>query len=212
MDQPWLYIVLAGTVLIVYGILLPNKAKNSYSEKMAKEMEEAIDLYAAEMEEQNQALIQLFGETKKEYEQQLSVLTSRLDLLDQRQFQLQQERPGQAGPPQAAMKLDVMYGQTDGQIGTASLLGTAGVYAPSQIRNQAAKAAEAMKLAYSEESLQPAQEVVPALTKIEDRYAALFEMHHQGKSIEVIAKKLGMNKGEVNLIIQLAKQEDGSHA
>ena len=42
------------------------------------------------------------------------------------------------------------------------------------------------------------------------RYAELFRLHEQGKGVETIAKKLGMNKGEVNLILQLARQEERS--
>jgi DNA-binding NarL/FixJ family response regulator len=44
--------------------------------------------------------------------------------------------------------------------------------------------------------------------KIKDRYKDVFLFHSQGKSIEYIAKKLGMNKGEVQLIIELARQEE----
>jgi hypothetical protein len=44
------------------------------------------------------------------------------------------------------------------------------------------------------------------------RYMELFALEKQGKSIDHIAKKLGMNKGEVMLIIQLAKQEDRTRA
>lgn len=47
---------------------------------------------------------------------------------------------------------------------------------------------------------------------IHARYSELFLLYEQGKSIEMIAKKLGMNKGEVQLIIQLAKQEVAAHA
>jgi ABC-type transporter Mla subunit MlaD len=50
------------------------------------------------------------------------------------------------------------------------------------------------------------------LNKIQVRYSELFQLYGQGKSIEVISKKLGMNKGEVQLIIQLAKQEEAAHA
>jgi DNA-binding NarL/FixJ family response regulator len=42
---------------------------------------------------------------------------------------------------------------------------------------------------------------------IQSRYADLFGLYNQGKSIEMISKKLGMNKGEVQLVLQLAKQE-----
>lgn len=47
----------------------------------------------------------------------------------------------------------------------------------------------------------------PALATLEQRYEQLFQLHNSGKSIEAIAKKLNLNKGEVQLIIQLAKQE-----
>lgn len=43
---------------------------------------------------------------------------------------------------------------------------------------------------------------------MKSRYPELFHYYEQGKSIEYIAKKTGMNKGEVQLIIQLAKQEE----
>ena len=39
-----------------------------------------------------------------------------------------------------------------------------------------------------------------------ERYSELFALYEEGKSIEFIAKKIGMNKGEVILIIDLAKQ------
>ncbi|WP_042160514.1 DUF6115 domain-containing protein [Paenibacillus gorillae] len=58
----------------------------------------------------------------------------------------------------------------------------------------------------------PAPAAVPAPTTIQSRYAELLELYSQGKSIELIAKKLGMNKGEVQLILQLAKQEEGARA
>ncbi|WP_127531914.1 DUF6115 domain-containing protein [Paenibacillus kobensis] len=56
------------------------------------------------------------------------------------------------------------------------------------------------------------EEAQPELNRpsIRDRYAELFELYDQGKSIEAVARKLEMNKGEVQLIIQLAKQEEGA--
>jgi hypothetical protein len=43
---------------------------------------------------------------------------------------------------------------------------------------------------------------------IRTRYPGLFELYDSGKSIDTVSRKLGMNKGEVQLIIQLAKQEE----
>lgn len=46
---------------------------------------------------------------------------------------------------------------------------------------------------------------------VRNRYGDLFQLHNDGKSIEYIAKKLGMNKGEVQLILTLARREDETH-
>lgn len=67
--------------------------------------------------------------------------------------------------------------------------------------------------ALSVEEAPASQEVEQPLPKtdenaIKHRYEQLFGLYEKGKSIEQIAKKLGMNKGEVQLIIQLAKQEE----
>jgi hypothetical protein len=43
---------------------------------------------------------------------------------------------------------------------------------------------------------------------MKSRYKELFSLHDQGKGVEAIAKKLGMNKGEVILILQLSRQEE----
>jgi DNA-directed RNA polymerase specialized sigma24 family protein len=59
---------------------------------------------------------------------------------------------------------------------------------------------------------EPIIEEPPMMNSIHARYSELFMLYEQGKSIEMISKKLGMNKGEVQLIIQLAKQEAAVHA
>jgi len=55
------------------------------------------------------------------------------------------------------------------------------------------------------------KETVPAMN-IKERYEELFRLHELGKPVDYIAKKLGMNKGEVVLIIQLSKQEERLNA
>lgn len=53
-----------------------------------------------------------------------------------------------------------------------------------------------------------AEEEPEPISSIKNRYTELFEMHKSGKSIDMIAKAVGMQRGEVQLIIQLAKQEE----
>ncbi|WP_224753268.1 hypothetical protein [Paenibacillus terricola] len=57
-----------------------------------------------------------------------------------------------------------------------------------------------------------AEEVPVPRDTIRMRYPELFELYDSGKSIDVVCRKLNMNKGEVQLIIQLAKQEEGVRA
>lgn len=46
---------------------------------------------------------------------------------------------------------------------------------------------------------------------VKSKNKELFELYENGKSIEYIAKKMGKNKGEVQLIISLARQEEPQH-
>ncbi|MNP20313.1 hypothetical protein D3C76_1128800 [compost metagenome] len=48
------------------------------------------------------------------------------------------------------------------------------------------------------------------VNSIKHRYAEVFELHEQGKSIDVIGKLVGLQRGEIQLILQLAKQEGAS--
>ncbi|MFD2116801.1 DUF6115 domain-containing protein [Paenibacillus yanchengensis] len=49
-------------------------------------------------------------------------------------------------------------------------------------------------------------------TTIQHRYKQLLQLYHGGKSIDMIAKQMQLNKGEVQLIIQLARQEEKHRA
>ncbi len=56
----------------------------------------------------------------------------------------------------------------------------------------------------------PLQEVEPEAQQesIRERYQELFELYEQGKSVDYIAKQSGIQRGEVQLILQLAERED----
>lgn len=47
-----------------------------------------------------------------------------------------------------------------------------------------------------------------SLMRIKTRYKEIFALYEQNKSFDYIAKATGINKGEVQLIIQLGKQEE----
>ncbi len=188
--QPWMYVVLLGLVVIVYARFLP-KEQMAASGKMTvvQEIEETIEHFAAEMDEQNQSLLDLFSKTKQDYEVELAKLAGRLETLEKQKHELSQELTKvhfkDQGNSTAISTIDLELGQ---------------------------QAAAGEPQALVEESIVAEEEPVYAGLSMKSRYAELFSLHDQGKGVEAIAKKLGMNKGEVSLILQLSRQEEMTRA
>lgn len=194
MDQPWVLVVLFGLVLIVYAKIMPkSKDQGSAARPMMNEIEETMEHFAAELEEQNQALIEMFAETKKEYALHTAKLTNRIEALEKLSQQQQQEL--------------VKLGYTLEQLPKQQLSAQ-----DAQLAAKAAASHAGDTERKQEAHVEPQEASKPAAMHIKERYHSLFELYDQGKSIDFIAKKLGMNKGEVNLIVQLAKQEDKINA
>ncbi|WP_235941422.1 hypothetical protein [Paenibacillus puerhi] len=209
MNQPWVYIVLFGLLLIVYARLLPRDASPSprrESPEMMKEVESAMDHFAVELEEQNKAIVQLFTDTKKDYETHSAKLASRVETLEKHNLQLQSE----------LSRVGFMTEQIQKQQSSPSLIAQGVPVEPigapvSEVPSKQVPAPQAASGPVSEEGIEEAAgrpEAREKPLKIRQRYAELFLLYDQGKSSDAIAKKLGMNKGEIALILQLAKQEE----
>jgi TolA-binding protein len=188
--QPWVYIVLLGLVLLIYARLMPKKEAKP-SANWTKELEETMEHFASDMEEQNEALVRLFTDTKKDYEMHLAKLSGRMEALEKQNFILSQE----------INRLQ--------QLQSMQHIHAAQAEAQRQSPSPSA-ASEAMQTKPAENAEQAKEPVpaAPSLMNIKERYPDLFQLYEQGKSTEAIAKKLGMNKGEVSLILQLSKQEE----
>ncbi|MCP1305857.1 hypothetical protein [Paenibacillus tyrfis] len=197
MDQPWVYIVLVGLLIVVYAKIIPRKSEGTAKPDGAivKEMEQAMDHLAMELEEQNKALIELFSGTKQTYEEQAAKLTSRVETLEKQCQELRHEL-GRLTFSEEQRRLSL---QGDASKPREALEASAGAAVPP---------------AYTEPAAPDAQPVAAnkAAMNMKERYGELFELYESGKSTDYIAKKLGMNKGEISLILQLAKQEERSNA
>jgi hypothetical protein len=167
---PWMYVVLLGLVLIVYARALPKSETVVQKNTVVQEIEETIEHFAVEMDEQNRAILDLFSKTRQDYEVEMSKLSGRLELLEKQKSQLSQE----------LIKIQVTK-------------------EPEPVVQEVEEPAEVVV---------EADELPPYSLSMKSRYAELFSLYDQGKGVEMIAKKLGMNKGEVNLIIQLSRQEE----
>ncbi|UKS29859.1 hypothetical protein LOZ80_13360 [Paenibacillus sp. HWE-109] len=199
--QPWMYVVLLGFVLIVYARFLPkDQAALSTKTNVVQEIEETIEHFAAEMDEQNQSLLNLFSKTKQDYEVELAKLAGRLESLEKQKYELSQELTKVHVNQSAAIS---------GMTAVPDQLPISDMTVVS-IHTPSAPILASSADAHHEELV--AEEPVYSGLSMKSRYAELFALHDQGKGVEAIAKKLGMNKGEVSLILQLSRQEEMTRA
>ncbi|KIL39221.1 hypothetical protein SD70_21345 [Gordoniibacillus kamchatkensis] len=203
---PWMYVVLLGLVCLVYAQMLPRPGKTAPSGDMMKELEQSMELFASDMEQQNESLLQLFTDTKRDYEAHLAKLSGRLEQLEKQNQQLVQEltRPKPDIPTRQETQREPIPSRP---------LSAAESAVPSAAAVDPGTSLHPQSFSASDETGQADGPLrrEPLLMNVRHRYAELFKLHGQQKSVEYIAKKLGMNKGEVQLIIQLARQEDAAH-
>ncbi|CAM4276388.1 vacuolar-type H+-ATPase subunit I/STV1 [Paenibacillus endophyticus] len=194
--QPYLqYIILLGAVVIVGGLVMPRKKQEVVTRpKSMENMENALEQFMENMEKDNEELVLLVKNAQEESksdavrkEQRIAQLEARCEQLTE-QLQDTLTKVSKSGSLSA-----IEYAQH-----TSSDSNQTQFPVPSQ--------QEAMHI------LDAQVEAETDKQSIQSRYKDLFSLYEQGKSIEIISKKLGMNKGEVQLIIQLSKQEEASRA
>ncbi|WP_438446921.1 hypothetical protein [Gorillibacterium sp. sgz5001074] len=192
-----MYVVMIGLLILVFSSLLPknkSSASKSGSPELMKEMEETMEGFLAELEEDNQKLIGTMTAMKQEHEAAVRKLSDRVDLLEQqlREQSLEWNR----------LTLQRLERQEAEQAERDRHPASVGAVMSVQAAGSAGTTISSAKT-----ELVPDEPPVMPVT-IRSRYEELFRMHDEGKSVEYIAKKSGMNKGEVQLIIQLAVQEE----
>ncbi|NIK75595.1 DNA-binding NarL/FixJ family response regulator [Paenibacillus castaneae] len=186
MEPYFRYILLLGAVVIVSALMIPRKKPDAAnSQNSVQNMENALELFMENMEKENESLVLLVKKAQEETK-------SDAELKERRIIELERKCEQLADQLQQAMSR------------TASF------------QSQIAPTAPLHAYAINQESrpLQEVEDTVPESlpsNTIQSRYSELFDLYNQGKSIEMIAKKLSMNKGEVQLIIGLAKQEEAAN-
>ncbi|AYB43498.1 hypothetical protein V4V36_03125 [Paenibacillus lautus] len=176
--KPWIYIVLLGIAAVLYAFMLPKRREETVSsERIVKEVENTLEGYMAEIQNENEQLVELVSQMKKE--------------LDAKQ-QAHQEQVSDLRQRMLAMEQKMTESQT--RLRTAE--------------EKLAQAAAAASLSAGAAAASSEADHAPPVHSIKSRYAELFDLYEQGKSIDMIAKSTGLQRGEVQLIIQLAKQEE----
>jgi uncharacterized protein YdiU (UPF0061 family) len=190
--QPWLYIVILGACIIVYAYMRPRNTESKRT-TVVNDIEVALDQFAEELEEGNKELMISVTGLKRELEAEINKLNGRLSVLEK----------------QSTFSNSVSDIRTEHSNVTALHQVIERVVEKPKTRRVIKKHEEQVEekdISLNKEISKP--DPKPLENDIKNRYGAIFELHAQGKSIEYIAKKTGMNKGEIQLIIQLARQEE----
>jgi hypothetical protein len=192
--SPWIIIVILGACAIAYAYIMPRKNKaQEPGHQLVQEMESTLEHYMTEIENDNDALIQRVAELKGEATAADQRMQSQLQELQQRLDQLEQSKMNEpvASPVQHPGNMPV---QASG-----------GLQAQALVKSVQAEATQQAQ----EADLQSSKtESVPQRESIKVRYAELFSLHAEGKSMDAISKQTGIQRGEVQLILQLAEREE----
>ncbi|MCQ4087217.1 hypothetical protein [Saccharibacillus sp. JS10] len=188
MNDAWLYVVLLGAAAVIYAFLIPkSKTANQPlgNERMVREVEKTLEQYMAEMEKENDDLVNLLVQIRQETGAKQSALQEQL--ADMRGRLADMEKT--SGKHEAKIE----------QLSSADL--RIAQQAAVQLRNELLEKAV---------TAPPEPEVLPEPEdSVRQRYPQLFELHDQGKSVDAIAKVVGLQRGEIQLILRLAKREEG---
>lgn len=186
-----------GVAAILYSFLIPGRVNNNMKPNQNNEIEATLEQYMAEIENENQELIHLITQMKQEFttkqlaaQEQIVELRNRLVTVEQ--------------------------GMQSQEIKLRTFTSTQETTLMARMSEAALAQADLKQVVIEEEATPVLEEVVEEepTKKHEDslhyRYPELFELYNQGKSIDMIAKAVGIQRGEVQLILQLANKEESS--
>jgi DNA-binding NarL/FixJ family response regulator len=184
---PWQLIVLLGAFAAVAALAMPRRKDAAEPAASVAGMQVALEQFMENMEADNRELVETITKSQHQTREDNASRDERIAVLERRCKELE-DKLGRA-----ELRLEEQLQA----LRAAALQSVVKEREPAE-QQSAAEAAAVAGLVEAEPSSPP----------IRQRYAELFDLHGQGKSIDVIAKKLGINKGEVMLILQLAKQEE----
>lgn len=188
--QAWQYIALIGAVVAVTAVILPRRKEtvsNASSSSQIEQLELAFEQFMDNMEQEQKDVVKLLQSSLQQIREEQKLNSELVSRLEQRNEQLEKQ----------VNHLSNQLASTEAKIEMLVSLPDQKSREEQIIPNDSAERNDQLQQSYN-------------LNSIHMRYPELFEMYNANKSIEAIAKKLGKNKGEVQLIIQLAMQEEKS--
>ncbi len=173
----WIYLVISGILAILWAIILPKQSKKTKQGNSLDDLENSLNSFTEGIQEDKRELSERIQYLKREHELQKNELMMRIEYLERKSSQVEEDTRRVA----RTVEEEILY----------------------QARLASGRLADGAQVPAGAVDHDP--EPLPPQT-LRERFPELFELYDQGKSIEFIAKKIAMNKGEVILIIDLAKQ------
>ncbi len=193
--SPWLSVVLLGVAITGYAWMMPKSSSKGKDSEMPSES--AYEQLLEDLEAENRELVDAVAKFKREQDETVDKLSRRIvDMEHQMKlWSLQAATTAATAAPILAAAPEFRQDEP----------ATTDTSSPQHTFVQPEQAKEP----------EPIPEPIPIQvppTSIRGRYPELMALHDKGKSIEQIAKALGLNKGEVQLVLQLARREEEQHA
>ncbi|SFI52716.1 hypothetical protein SAMN02799624_01211 [Paenibacillus sp. UNC496MF] len=202
--EPWQTIMLLGGIAIVCAAVLPRRSAGGSARGGAEDrdrtmrgMETALEQFMENMEADNREIADLVGKSAQEAQAMAAKRDERLERLETRCAELEAALSELLRTQTESKTMPALYNVGTQPEAPALSAAEPSIPAAAGLREAAFLAADGAEDDTRTDS-------------IRGRYSELFELHSAGKSIEAIAKKLGRHKGEVQLILQLAKQEEAA--
>lgn len=192
--ESWQYIALLGATIAVVAAILPKNKKNqtfnTSNHKQIEQMEMSFEQFMGNMEKEHDDLVKMLTNSLQTMREEDRLKSDQISRLEKRCSELEEHLSSLShANVELATKVSLL----------SSL--------PSTTTDHAIL--DVIQPTFESQLEQLNKNIVPE-DSIHSRYNELFEMYEAGKSVEAIAKKLGKNKGEVQLILQLAKQEENA--
>lgn len=188
MNNPWVLVSLLGIAIFGFAWLSSGRGREDHSQNAA---DPAYDRLLEDLETENRELLDAVSKFKQEQDGVVKGLVKQIVGLERQVATLAEQS--------AAFSLRAAELPAGLEIAAAALP-SAPIEVSQAAASPAATPAAEPEQAAEEESRHPAS--------IRERYAELLTLHENGRSVEQIAKAVGMNKGEVQLILQLARREE----
>jgi hypothetical protein len=194
----------------VFGLawMMPKTAAGGPKQEFVSE--EAYNQLLEDLEAENRELFDAVAKFKREHDETVEKLGDRIVDMERqmKKWSEQSASSTMSAEPRSENAIPLIKSAPESEMPHAAQpilgdnLSNPQETAPSGLNEAAATSAE------PESVDQPAHPP----TTIRARYSELLGLHDKGRSIEQIAKALGLNKGEVQLILQLARREERHHA